>query len=140
MGTPQRDGRGTPTPMTPTSSTINLQREISQRSQGEVSGRTTPSGPAILEKDEREEFLKRENELQDSIAEKETQLADQEKLLASLTNQDLRDSLALIRRAMEKVWAGDMPRIIQDYTDHGEKHCERLADGHGLALTEHPGT
>ena len=51
----------------------------------------------------------------------------EQKLLASVTNQDLRDSLALIRRAMEKIWAGDMPRIIQDYTDHGEKHCERLA-------------
>ncbi len=51
----------------------------------------------------------------------------EQKLLAAVTIQDLRDSLALIRRAMEKIWAGDMPRIIQDYTDHGVHHCERLA-------------
>src|SRR5256714_4267872 len=106
MGTPQRDGRGTPTPMTPTSSTINLQREISQRSQGEVSGRTTPSGPAILEKDEREEFLKRENELQDSIAEKETQLADQEKLLASL-----KEELSFLKEH-ERVSGGQNDRLM----------------------------
>jgi len=88
LGTPSRDGRSTPTPMSPLAS-ISLQREmnLSQRSHGEASGRTTPSGPVILEKDEREEFLKRENELQDSIAEKETQLADQEKLVSSLKEE-----------------------------------------------------
>ena len=88
IGTPSRDGRSTPTPMSPLAS-ISLQRELnlSQRSQGEASGRTTPSGPVILERDEREEFLKRENELQDSIAEKETQLVDQEKLVSSLKEE-----------------------------------------------------
>lgn len=111
MGTPQRDGRGTPTPMTPTSSTINLQREMSQRSQGEVSGRTTPSGPATLEKDEREEFLKRENELQDSIAEKETQLADQEKLLASL-----KEELSFLKEH-ERVSGGQNERLMAELSD-----------------------
>jgi kinesin family protein 5 len=88
LGTPSRDGRSTPTPMSPLAS-VSLQRELnlSQRSHGETSGRTTPSGPVILEKDEREEFLKRENEFQDSIAEKETQLADQEKLISSLKEE-----------------------------------------------------
>lgn len=88
FGTPSRDGRSTPTPMSPIAS-ISLQREmnLSQRSHGEASGRTTPSGPVILERDEREEFLKRENELQDSIAEKETQLVDQEKLVSSLKEE-----------------------------------------------------
>jgi kinesin family member 5 len=81
MGTPSRDGRATPTLMSPA-----LQREISSRSQFE-SGRSTPLGPVILDKDEREEFLKRENELQDSLAEKETLLADQEKLLISLRDE-----------------------------------------------------
>jgi len=88
LGTPSRDGRSTPTPMSPLAS-VSLQRELnlSQRSHGEASGRTTPSGPVILEKDEREEFLKRENEFQDSIAEKETQLVDQEKLVSSLKEE-----------------------------------------------------
>ena len=88
LGTPSRDGRSTPTPMSPLAS-VSLQRELnlSQRSHGEASGRTTPSGPVILERDEREEFLKRENEFQDSIAEKETQVADQEKLVSSLKEE-----------------------------------------------------
>lgn len=111
MGTPQRDGRATPTPMTPTSSTLNLQREMSQRSQSEVSGRTTPSGPVILEKDEREEFLKRENELQDSIAEKETQLADQEKLLASL-----KEELSFLKEH-ERVSGGQNERLMAELND-----------------------
>ncbi|KZF25141.1 kinesin heavy chain [Xylona heveae TC161] len=40
---------------------------------------STPS--ILLDKDEREEFLRRENELQDQISEKETQLANVEKTL-----------------------------------------------------------
>ncbi|CAO3594903.1 unnamed protein product [Absidia cylindrospora] len=47
-----------------------------------------PSTPAIvLEKDERDELLKRENELMDQIAEKETELANREKLLDSLKEE-----------------------------------------------------
>jgi kinesin family member 5 len=83
LGTPQRDGRSTPTAMSPVAP-INLQREMSSRSHGDASGRSTPLGPVILDRDEREEFLKRENELQDSIAEKESQIADHEKRTASL--------------------------------------------------------
>jgi hypothetical protein len=36
-------------------------------------------------------------------------------------------SLALIRGAMEDIWATDAPRIVKDYTDHGEKHSETVA-------------
>lgn len=46
---------------------------------------TTPS--VVLEKDEREELLKRENELMDQIAEKETELTNREKLLESLKEE-----------------------------------------------------
>lgn len=48
-----------------------------------------PSTPTtvVLEKDEREELLKRENELMDQIAEKETELANREKLLESLKEE-----------------------------------------------------
>ncbi|CAO3685378.1 unnamed protein product [Umbelopsis ramanniana] len=47
-----------------------------------------PATPAtVLEKDEREEFLKRENELMDQIAEKETELATREKLLESMKEE-----------------------------------------------------
>ena len=36
-------------------------------------------------------------------------------------------SLTSIREVMETIWADETPRIVQDYTDHGEKHSERLA-------------
>jgi len=52
----------------------------------------------------------------------------EEKLLKSITDDRLRTSLAVIREAVEKIWNVDAPRIIQDFTDHGTKHCERLVD------------
>ena len=63
-----------PTPTTPANPAIEAaKKEMDSR----------PGTPApILEKDEREEFLKRENELTDQIAEKESALAAQEKLLS----------------------------------------------------------
>lgn len=52
--------------------------ETQSRSESRIGDRSsTPS--IMLERDEREEFLRRENELQDQIAEKETQVASAEK-------------------------------------------------------------
>src|SRR6185436_12596805 len=51
----------------------------------------------------------------------------EEQLLQYVKDDRLRDSLAMIRQAMEDIWAIDAPRLIRDYTDHGVKHCERLA-------------
>ncbi|TAQ86834.1 hypothetical protein B7494_g4857 [Chlorociboria aeruginascens] len=65
----------TPRPSTPSRLATESRAEtpaISERS-------ATPSLP--LDKDEREEFLRRENELQDQIAEKESQIANVEKSL-----------------------------------------------------------
>ena len=65
-GTPAR----TPTEM--------IRNETPSRSESRIGDRSsTPS--LILEKDEREEFLKRENEFQDQIAEKESQVAAADK-------------------------------------------------------------
>jgi CheY-like chemotaxis protein len=47
-------------------------------------------------------------------------------LLRHISEDRLRSSLAAIRQAMEDIWANDTPRIVQDFTDHGEKHSERL--------------
>ncbi|MGB9939094.1 tetratricopeptide repeat protein [Methanosarcina sp.] len=44
-----------------------------------------------------------------------------------ISDRRLLDSLSYIRGAMEEIWANDAPRIVQDYTDHGVKHSERLA-------------
>ena len=51
---------------------------------------STPS--LILEKDEREEFLRRENELQDQLAEKESQLAIAERSL-----QEAKEELKILK-------------------------------------------
>lgn len=53
-------------------------------------GASTPS--VMLEKDEREDFLRRENELQDQVAEKETQAAAAERSL-----QEAREELRLFK-------------------------------------------
>lgn len=66
-GTPSRLQADSPRTETPTSRPDST---LGERS-------STPS--IILEKDEREEFLRRENELQDQVAEKETQVANAEK-------------------------------------------------------------
>lgn len=51
----------------------------------------------------------------------------EERLLECVNDDRLRASLALIRQAAEDIWAGDAPRIVQDYTDHSIAHSERLA-------------
>lgn len=56
----------------------------------------TPSIP--LEKDEREEFLRRENELQDQLAEKESQLANTEKQL-----RETKEELAFLKEHDSKL-------------------------------------
>ena len=72
------DARG-PRPATPSRlQTESARSDTPSRSESRMGDRSsTPS--IILEKDEREEFLRRENELQDQLAEKETQVAAAEK-------------------------------------------------------------
>ncbi|KAF2169162.1 hypothetical protein M409DRAFT_52444 [Zasmidium cellare ATCC 36951] len=63
----------------------------------------TPS--LVLEKDEKEEFLKRENELQDQLAERERSLEAAEQALQSARTElrDLRESHSNTSRANEKL-------------------------------------
>lgn len=63
----------------------------------------TPSLP--LERDEKEEFLKRENELQDQLAERESSLAAAEQALRTARNdlKELRDAQSAILRSNEKL-------------------------------------
>ena len=79
-------------PGTPSRFPSDLARsETPSRSESRVGDRSsTPS--LILEKDEREDFLRRENELQDQIAEKETQAAAAEKGL-----QEAREELRYLK-------------------------------------------
>lgn len=59
----------------------------------------TPSTYGALDKDERDDFLRRENELSDQLAEKESQLAANEKLLT-----ELRDEIAYLKE-QESSWS-----------------------------------
>ncbi|KAL9614019.1 MAG: hypothetical protein Q9167_001499 [Letrouitia subvulpina] len=70
-----------PRPATPSRLQTDLSRsETPSRSESRVGDRSsTPS--LVLDRDEREEFLRRENELQDQIAEKETQVSTAERSL-----------------------------------------------------------
>lgn len=43
-------------------------------------------------------------------------------------NRDLGRSLISIRGVMEKIWAYDAPKIVKNFTDHGEKHSVRVAE------------
>lgn len=62
-----------------------------------------------LEKDEREEFLRRENELQDQLAEKESVIATTEKALQDTRQElrDLRETHSRVNKDNEKL-AGDV--------------------------------
>ena len=75
-------------PSTPSRSLTDLSRiETPSRSESRVGDRSsTPS--VILERDEREDFLRRENELQDQLSEKESQLSTAEERLRE-ARQDL---------------------------------------------------
>lgn len=73
------EARGIPRPGTPSRLQTDISRsETPSRPDSRIGERSsTPS--IVLEKDEREEFLRRENELQDQLAEKETLIANAEK-------------------------------------------------------------
>jgi len=80
-----------PAPSTPRPSTPSKLGMESRADTPAISERAaTPSLP--LDKDEREEFLRRENELQDQIAEKESQIAAVEKTL-----RDTKEELAYLK-------------------------------------------
>ncbi|OAX80926.1 kinesin heavy chain, partial [Emergomyces africanus] len=73
------EARGSPRPGTPSRLQSDISRsETPSRPDSRIGERSsTPS--IVLEKDEREEFLRRENELQDQLAEKETLIGNTER-------------------------------------------------------------
>ncbi|OAF61457.1 Kinesin heavy chain [Pseudogymnoascus destructans] len=83
------DARGPPRPSTPS----RLQPESRSDSRADTPATDRSSTPSIpIEKDERDEFLRRENELQDQLAEKESQIAAAEKSL-----KDAKEELSYIK-------------------------------------------
>ncbi|PMD21318.1 kinesin heavy chain [Hyaloscypha hepaticicola] len=103
-----------PRPSTPSRLATDSRAEtpaISERS-------ATPSLP--LDKDEREEFLRRENELQDQIAEKETQIAAVEKTL-----RDSKEELAYLKEHDKKT-NRENERLTSDVNEF-KMQLERLS-------------
>lgn len=97
------DKTGLPVPAakkSATSSTPSTSRSLTpsipavESLRGDIDSR--PQTPTVigLDKDEREEFLRRENELTDQLAEKETTLAAQQKLV-----QEIREELNFIKES-----------------------------------------
>ena len=78
----------------------------------------TPSLP--LDKDEREEFLRRENELQDQLAEKETHAANMERQL-----RETKEELAVLKEHDGKL-GKDNERLVSDSNEF-KMQLERLA-------------
>ncbi|KIW65957.1 hypothetical protein PV04_08170 [Phialophora macrospora] len=75
-------------PDTPSRAPSDLLRSDTPSRPDSRAGERSSTPSIILEKDEREEFLRRENELQDQLTEKETQAANAERSL-----QEARDEL-----------------------------------------------
>lgn len=93
-----------PRPSTPSRLQEIGRSETPSRSESRVGDRSsTPS--IVLEKDEREEFLRRENELQDQVAERETQLSAAERGLKEAREelQYLKDNRQRTGRSNEKL-------------------------------------
>ena len=92
VGATRKADARTPRPGTPSRLQSDAVRsETPSRSESRLGDRAgTPS--MVLDKDEREEFLRRENELQDQVAEKESQVATAEKSL-----RESKEELAFLR-------------------------------------------
>ena len=84
-GAAKAESRGLPRPSTPSRLQENSRVETPRPDSRTGDRSSTPS--LVLEKDEREEFLKRENELQDQISEKETHIANVERSLVEARDE-----------------------------------------------------
>lgn len=78
------------------------------------------STPVVLDKDDREEFLRRENELQDQIAEKETLIASAEKKLV-----DIKEELSYLKERDVKA-TRENEKLIGEVNDF-KMQTERLS-------------
>ena len=94
-----------PTPSTPSSArSVTPVNPVIENLRGDLDSR--PQTPTVvgLEKDEREEFLRRENELSDQLAEKESALAASEKAL-----KETREELSFLKEQERSLSAVSRP-------------------------------
>jgi kinesin family protein 5 len=117
-GAPVPSPKKSPTPSTPSTTHPSFSRSMTPVNPS-VEGlrsdlESRPQTPTVigLDKDEREDFLKRENELSDALAEKESTLVAADKLV-----KELREELAFLK---EQEAAVNQVRIPSDL---GILHC-----------------
>jgi kinesin family member 5 len=108
-----------PTPSaTPSSRSMTPVNPAVEGLRTEASGLTRPQTPVIaLEKDEREDFLRRENELTDSLAEKESALNTAEKLV-----KDLKDELSFLKEQESSLNKACTPFMVLALVDCISNH------------------
>jgi kinesin family protein 5 len=92
----------------------------SSRPDSRLDGPRAPTPVAMVEKDERDEFLRRENELQDQLSDKESQLAAAEKAL-----KEVRDELAFLREHDTKT-VKDNEKLSTDVNEL-KMHLEKVS-------------
>lgn len=99
--------RDVKSPVPPTSSGLRMEalRSDTPSRPDSRTGERSSTPSLIVEKDEREEFLRRENELQDQLAEKESQAANAEKVLAEVKEEltNLRSTVSRTVRENESM-------------------------------------
>lgn len=108
-----------PKPETPRAPSDLLRSETPSRPDSRMGERSsTPS--IILEKDEREEFMKRENELQDQLSEKESQAATAERSL-----QEARDELKSYKEGALRTTKEN--EVMQDKFNKTQMELQKLS-------------
>ena len=113
------EARAPPRPGTPSLLQAGARAETPSRSDSRLGDRSgTPS--LVLEKDEREEFLRRENELQDQLAEKESQVAKAEKSL-----EEVREELRVLKESNSN--AGENNQKLASEVNDLKMQLERVA-------------
>ncbi|KAJ1989687.1 hypothetical protein H4R33_001981 [Dimargaris cristalligena] len=133
----------TSSPSAPTSPGIGARSSRAGTPQGIgsiISDVLRPMTPAVaLADDEREEFLKRENELTDQLAEKETEITDLTKVTQEMTDeiQYLREESTALSIENKEV-GQDLQHIkIQlDRTNHANKEANITIEGYKLSNAE----
>ncbi|ORZ06016.1 P-loop containing nucleoside triphosphate hydrolase protein [Absidia repens] len=120
----------TASPTSPTSNSPSPRTPTPSSFRPALVDESRPTTPAlILEKDEREEFMKRENELMDQIAEKESELTEREKHLDTL-----QEELGFLKE-QEKTMATDNQNITTELNDVKLQLQKVSYDGKESAIT-----
>src|SRR5277367_2913515 len=109
-----------PRPETPSKLHSDSLRADTQSRPDSRTGDRSSTPSVIVEKDEREEYLRRENELQDQIAEKETQVANAERGL-----QEAKDELRSLKDSSIRLSKDN--EVMTDRLNKAEMELQKLS-------------